>query len=271
MMYSKKYFRVVLGIEYLGVNYKGWQLQTNGVITVQGVLEQAISKVANAPVSLVCAGRTDAGVHALEQVVHFDTLADRSLIEWIRGTNTYLPSDIGVSWARIVSEDFHARFKAFSRRYQYIIYNNSIGPVYLNKQVTWISFPLQINKMQEAGRSLIGNHDFNAFRSTQCQAKSSLRELYSLDIKKYEEIIIIDLCANGFLHHMVRNIVGVLIPIGAGNRPISWVDRVLNSRSRSEGGITAPPYGLYLTKIKYDSRFNLPDRNRRPYFLLKYN
>ncbi len=250
--------RIALGIEYDGSDFAGWQLQAGEVRTVQGCVEEALSKVAAHPVRVICAGRTDAGVHATAQVVHFDSEAVRGPRAWVYGANANLPKGVCVQWAREVPDDFHARFGALRRRYRYVILNRELRPSFLAGRVSWEYRPLDEIRMQEAARHLIGEHDFSAYRAVACQAKSPVRTLYQLDIRRDRDLLFLDLEANAFLHHMVRNIAGVLMDIGAGKQPPEWARAVLETRDRTLGGITASPHGLYLTGVDYPARFELP-------------
>lgn len=249
--------KIALGVEYDGSRFCGWQLQER-VRTVQGEVEQALARIADQPVRVVTAGRTDTGVHASGQVVHFETGVPRSDSSWARGTTRYLPDDVAVLWARRVSDDFHARFAAIERRYRYIILNRRVRPTFLYKRVGWDYRPLDAGRMQQAARLLLGHHDFNAYRAVACQAKTSERDLRELSVLRKGDFIIIDARADGFLHHMVRNLVGVLSTIGAGERPVEWSREVLESRDRTRGGVTAPPDGLYLTGVVYPEHFEIP-------------
>lgn len=259
--------RIALGIEYKGARYRGWQRQESGVPSVQAALEKALSQVAAEPVSLMCAGRTDAGVHASGQVVHFDTRVERPLKAWIMGGNANLPPDISVTWAKVMPAEFHARFKAFARRYRYVIYNDPIRPAHLAEEVTWNHRPLDVARMREAAAHLVGTHDFTSFRAVQCQAKSPLKTVHHLEVIGHGRFIVIDVRANAFLHHMVRNFAGVLMTIGAGEREPGWVAEVLAARDRRAGGVTAHPYGLYLVQVEYPQEFELPQRYLGPHFL----
>lgn len=250
--------RIALSIEYDGSDFSGWQSQEGEVRTVQGCVEQALSTVADHSVRVVCAGRTDAGVHATAQVVHFDSAAERSPRAWIYGANANLPKSVSVQWARAVGDDFHARFSAVRRRYRYVILNREVRPTFLAWRVAWEYRPLNVERMQSAARYLVGEHDFSAYRAVACQAKSPVRTLYELNVSHDRDIIFIDLEANAFLHHMVRNIAGVLLDIGASKQSPEWAREVLETRDRTLGGITAPPHGLYLTGVTYPVRFGLP-------------
>lgn len=260
--------RVALGLEYRGARFRGFQRQAGNVLSIQGCLEEALSKVAGgAPVTIHCAGRTDALVHASGQVVHFDTMVERPLHAWIMGGNMNLPKDISVTWAKVMPAHFHARFSAMARRYRYVIYNDPIRPAHMAEEVTWNHRPLDVRRMQEAARVLVGTHDFSAFRATQCQAKSPIKTVHHLQVIEHGRFIVLDVRANAFLHHMVRNIAGVLMAIGAGERPVDWAREVLERGERRSGGVTAHPYGLYLVGVEYPDEFELPQRYLGPHFL----
>lgn len=250
--------RIVMGVEYDGSQFSGWQFQNHCDNTVQFVVEKALSKVANENIRVICGGRTDAGVHAAEQVIHFDTSAQRELRGWVYGANTNLPKSVCILWAQPISEDFHARFSAIARQYRYVIFNRPIRPTFLAYRTTWEYRPLDADKMHQAAQALVGEHDFTSYRTVACQAKSPVRNLHWIKVWRQGQYVIIDVEANGFLHHMVRNIAGVLLEIGAGNAPENWAKEVLEHRDRTQGGITAPPYGLYFQKIIYPEEFNLP-------------
>lgn len=249
--------RIALGIEYDGSAYNGWQMQEHGM-GVQQLVEQALSTVANQPVKVVCAGRTDAGVHAIEQVVHFDTTAIREMRGWVFGANANLPHNISVLWAKQVDDDFHARFSAIARCYRYIILNRPVRPAVNAGRITWEHRPLNVDNMNRAGRALLGEHDFSSYRALQCQSKTPMRNVTRLDVRRVDNEVIIEIQANAFLHHMVRNIAGVLITIGAGEKPVKWSREVLELRDRTQGGITAPADGLYFLKVNYPERFAIP-------------
>jgi tRNA pseudouridine38-40 synthase len=260
-------FRIALGIEYSGAAYRGWQRQIAGVPSIQEAVEKALSEVAAAPVHLECAGRTDAGVHACGQVVHFDTRAERPLKAWVMGANANLPADISVTWAKVMPAHFHARFKAFARRYRYVIYNDPIRPAQFNRGVTWNYRPLDVALMRDAARALEGQHDFTSFRAVQCQAKTAIKTVHHLKVIEHGRFIVLDVRANAFLHHMVRNFAGALMMVGCGDRPVSWVAEALNAKDRRAGGVTAPAYGLYLIDAEYPAEFELPQRYLGPHFL----
>lgn len=249
--------RIALGVEYDGSHFCGWQLQ-DGVRTVQGELEAALQKIANTSIRIITAGRTDTGVHASGQVIHFDTETIRPEKAWSQGTTRYLPDDVAVLWARHVSDEFHARFAAVERRYRYIILNRKVRPTYLNNRVSWDYRLLDVERMQAAAQTLLGRHDFNAYRAVACQAKSPERDLRELSIRRQGDFVIVDARADGFLHHMVRNLVGVLSAIGAGEQDTDWAREVLESKDRTCGGVTATPHGLYLKSIVYPERYGIP-------------
>lgn len=250
--------RIAMGIEYDGSGFRGWQRQSHDRNTIQQVVEDALSRVANHPVEVICAGRTDAGVHASGQVIHFDTEAVRDARAWIFGTTANLPKSVAALWAKEMPEHFHARFSAQRRAYRYVIYSREVRPTFLARRVSWHHHPLDLLRMQTAAQALLGEHDFSAYRAVACQAKSPVRTLYRLDLSQQGAFTIIDIEANGFLHHMVRNIAGVLLAIGTGERPVEWSREVLEGRDRSLGGVTAPPGGLYLTQVDYPEEFALP-------------
>ncbi|EIK53722.1 tRNA pseudouridine synthase A [Stutzerimonas stutzeri TS44] len=214
-----------------------------------------------------CAGRTDALVHASGQVVHFDTSVERSMHAWVMGANMNLPGDISVTWAKVMPAHFDARFSAMARRYRYVIYNDQIRPAHMAEEVTWNHRPLDIELMREAAKAFVGTHDFSAFRARQCQAKSPVKTVHHLQLLQHGKFIVIDVRANAFLHHMVRNFAGVLMTIGAGERPVEWARQVLQTRIRRTGGVTAHPYGLYLVRVEYPDEFELPQRYLGPHFL----
>ncbi|MEJ2060285.1 MAG: tRNA pseudouridine(38-40) synthase TruA [Gammaproteobacteria bacterium] len=257
--------RIALGVEYDGSDFCGWQSQ-DGVRTVQDVVETAVGKVAAHTVKVVCAGRTDTGVHATSQVIHFETESERSERSWVLGTNANLPADVAIHWARVVPEDFHARFAARSRRYRYVICNRWVRPALLRGRVTWMHHELDAGLMQQGADHLVGEHDFSTFRALACQAKSPVRHMYRIDVHRVGEFIYIDLHANAFLHHMVRNIAGVLMTVGRGEQPPAWVGELLQLRNRTLGGVTAPPDGLYLVDVEYDANYRLPRNPGLPGF-----
>lgn len=249
--------RFAVGLEYDGTAYAGWQSQ-RGIRSVQELAEQALSRIADSPIALVCAGRTDAGVHAREQVAHFDTDAVRPLRGWLLGANTNLPRDISVAWVRPVPAHFHARYSAEARTYRYYIFNRGVRSALAEKRAAHIHRPLDHERMREGTLALIGEHDFSAFRSSECQARSTVRRLTRLTVERDGDWIAIEVTANAFLHHMVRNIAGLLIAIGQGEQRPAWAREVLESRDRTRGGVTAPPAGLYMWSIDYPEVFGLP-------------
>ena len=250
--------RIAMGVEYDGRRFCGWQIQEGGVVTVQASLEAGLSTVADEPVKVICAGRTDTGVHAMGQVVHFDTNAVRSPRSWVFGANANMDKAVSVQWAQEVREDFHARFSARARRYRYVIVNRPVRPTFAAGRVSWDHRPLDATRMAAAARHLIGEHDFNAYRAVACQAHSPVRTVTRLDVTRHDDLVIIDIEANAFLHHMVRNIAGVLMGIGAGERDVDWSRAVLETRDRTLGGVTAPPGGLYLMDVTYPDEFGIP-------------
>ncbi len=249
--------RIALGIEYDGTGYSGWQRQRNG-IGVQTRLEEALSSVADEPLEVTCAGRTDAGVHAIAQVGHFDTRSERSDRGWLLGTNTHLPDDISVKWVRPVEDSFHARFSALSRSYRYCILNRLVRSAMNRHRVWWVHKPLDAERMHAAAQSLIGEHDFSAFRAAGCQARSPVREIQSIEVRREGDHVLLEVAANAFLQHMVRNITGLLVSIGAGEMDVQWAERVLTSRDRTQAGVAAPPQGLTLVRVEYPSNFGIP-------------
>lgn len=248
--------RFALLIEYDGSGFLGWQSQTGGE-TVQDAVEAALSAVADVPIRVVCAGRTDTGVHALGQVVHFDTDVQRPLSAWVRGVNAHLPDSIAVLHAQSVAEDFHARFSATARHYRYVLLNRPQRPGVAHHRMGWYHRPLDVDRMQAAAECVIGEHDFSAFRSAQCQAASPVRTVHHLRIRRQQDLCIFDISANAFLHHMVRNLVGALIAIGAGAQDTDWMQELLAGRDRSLAAPTFSPAGLYLTHVDYDPHWNL--------------
>ena len=244
---------IVLSIAYDGTNFRGWQAQkVPPVRSVESVLVKAIEKVANHTIDLMCAGRTDAGVHARNQVVNFKTTSERTDYSWIRGINTNLPDDCGVNAVYRTPLDFHARYSAKGRFYQYVICNKPYRSVMDRFYTTFINYPLDVQAMQLAANDLVGEHDFNAFRSSECQAPTSIREIFSIKLHQDGDYIYINVHGNAFLHHMVRNIVGVLLKVGSGKAPITYAKMVLESLDRKQGGVTAPASGLFLDHIDYD-------------------
>ncbi|MGL4766609.1 MAG: tRNA pseudouridine(38-40) synthase TruA [Formosimonas sp.] len=252
--------RIALGVEYDGSAFQGWQSQPNG-LTVQDTLEHALSQFATVPLKVQCAGRTDTGVHALEQVVHVDVPMQRSLESWVRGSNTFLPNSVAVRWAREVGEEFHARFDAFKRTYHYVIYNHPVRSPLWHNRAGWYHKPLDAAQMHAAAQSLLGQHDFSAFRAAQCQAKSPIKTMSQISVQRHGDLVIVSLSANAFLHHMVRNIVGSLVYIGAGKQSVDWLGELLTQTNRTLAAPTFSPAGLYLAAIHYDAQYGLPTPN----------
>lgn len=249
--------RIALGIEYDGTDFLGWQRLTHGN-TVQRAIESALSFVADGPIEVTCAGRTDAGVHARCQVVHFDTQAQRSARGWVLGCNSRLPASVAVLWAIAVPEDFHARYGAVGRRYRYAILNRPVRAALDARQVTWERVPLDASAMHAAAQALVGEHDFSAFRATSCQAHSATRHVRAIAVARADQRVTIEIEANAFLHHMVRNIAGSLLLVGRGEQPASWISELLRGGDRTVAGATAPPYGLTFLGPRYPARFGLP-------------
>jgi tRNA pseudouridine38-40 synthase len=251
--------RIALGIEYDGSIFAGWQSQAHAH-GIQAAMEAAVAQVADHPTEVVAAGRTDAGVHAAMQVAHFDTHATRTERSWVLGTNANLPKQVSVLWARQVPDDFHARYSARSRTYHYFILNRAVRPALAGRHITWIREPLDEARMHAGAQQLIGEHDFSSFRAAECQSRTPIRRMQSIQVRRLDQTLVIAVNANAFLHHMVRNIAGALIAVGCGDRPVEWVAEVLAARDRRKGGITAPPNGLYLSGIEYDPILELPSR-----------
>jgi tRNA pseudouridine38-40 synthase len=249
--------RIALGLEYDGAPFHGWQSQADGS-GVQDALERALSEISGARSAVTAAGRTDAGVHATLQVVHFDTDADRPETAWVRGVNALLPPAIAVRWAVGVTADFHARFAATGRHYTYLLLDRPVRPALLHSRIGWYHRPLALGAMREAAEALLGSHDFSAFRAAECQAKSPIKTLDRLEIAREGDMFRFDLHADAFLHHMVRNIIGTLVYVGDGRQRPAWVAEVLASRDRTRAAPTFAAAGLYLTGIDYAPRWNLP-------------
>ena len=249
--------RVALGLEYDGTAYNGWQRQHSGE-GVQAPVESALAAVAAHPVEVTCAGRTDAGVHATGQVVHFDTESRRSDRGWVLGANSNLPDDISVLWAHEVGDDFHARYSATARSYRYLILNRLQRSALQRHRAWWMHQPLDADRMHRAAQVLVGEHDFSAFRAAGCQASTPMREVGSIAVSRDGHWIGIDITANAFLMHMVRNITGTLAAIGRGDEPESWLEAVLKGRDRCAAGVAAPAHGLTLVRVTYPPRFGIP-------------
>ena len=259
--------RIALGIEYNGAAFHGWQLQADPVMpTVQAAVERALTRIANHPVRTHCAGRTDTGVHAMTQVVHFDTEADRPLKAWVMGSNTELAADVCVRWAQPVPSDFHARFSALRRRYRYIVYNDPVRSAVLAGKVTWQCEPLNAELMHQEAQQLVGSHDFSSYRAVACQSRSAVRDVYRIRVQRQGSLVVLDIEANAFLMHMIRNIAGVLMAVGSHKHAPGWAGQVLAARDRKLGGVTARPHGLYFMGALYPEVYNLPGYAPTPEF-----
>lgn len=258
--------RIALGIEYDGSQYAGWQMQKHGTRTVQEQLEQALSIVADEPVKVICAGRTDTGVHATGQVVHFDCQSIRPDRAWVLGVNTHLPDDVASVWACQVSDDFSARFSATARQYRYVILNRQGRSATFHSKVTWRHGPLDADAMHQAAQALIGEQDFTSFRSSACQAEHGRRNIHYVKVSRQGDFIYVDIEANAFLHHMVRNIVGSLLMVGAGEKPAGWIAELLVAQDRRLAGPTALANGLYLVKVTYPASAGIVDYCHLPAF-----
>ncbi len=258
MTLKKDTKRIAMGISYRGNHYNGWQRQSHCSSTVQQHLEQAIARVANEPIETICAGRTDTGVHGTGQVIHFDTHATRSDYSWQMGVNTNLPKDIRVNWVREVNQDFHARFSAHYRRYHYIIEDNSVGNAILHQLITPFRQALDAEKMHLGAQYLLGEQNFTSFRATQCQSNTPFRHVDFINVSRREHFVIIDIQANAFLYHMVRNIVGALLVVGQNKQPPEWMKTILCACDRRKAPATAPADGLYLVEVGYDKAYDFP-------------
>lgn len=249
--------RIALGLAYSGTPWRGWQRQPHRQ-TVQNEVESAASLFLNDAVTVTAAGRTDAGVHALGQVIHLDTEASRPDRSWVRGLNSYLPSSIAVQWAQEVSPEFHAQFSATVRTYVYIVRNAPVRSPLTDSRTGWVFQPLDLQVMQQAAQYLIGEHDFSSFRSSDCQATSPVRCLYTAEVESHQQFFYFIFTANGFLHHMVRNLVGMLLYIGQGRRPVDWPELLLRQKDRTLSAPTFSPHGLYLADVGYPEHFQIP-------------
>jgi len=258
--------RIALGVEYDGSRFCGWQMQSHGTRTVQHEIEKALSMVADHRIQVVCAGRTDSGVHATGQVVHFDTHAQRKIRAWVMGVNAHLPDDGCVHWAKQVDADFSARFSATRRSYRYIIQQRAARPALYNQRVTWVYNELNTGSMYEAAQALLGENDFSSFRSSACQSEHAMRFVDSIDVTAENGFAYIDIRANAFLHHMVRNIVGSLLKVGTGEQQLAWMAELLALKDRTQAGPTAPAQGLYLVAVQYPDEYDLPVSGIVPWF-----
>ncbi|MFC0269221.1 tRNA pseudouridine(38-40) synthase TruA [Kushneria aurantia] len=249
--------RIALGIEYRGTHYQGWQRLRHGP-SVQAALEQALSKVAVAPLEVMCSGRTDSGVHASRQIVHFDCDRPRTLKAWVMGTNVNLPRDVSVRWAHPVPLDFHARFCSLARRYRYLIANQPVPPALDAEQMIWHRVPLDVERMQQAAQALVGEHDFSGFRAAGCQSRTPWRHVHFIEVQRIGPLVVIDIQANAFVHHMVRNIAGALLTVGDGRQGVERCGDILARGDRRRAEATAPAQGLHFVDVYYDARFDLP-------------
>jgi len=245
--------KLALGVEYLGTDFHGWQLQKSGIRTVQQVVEDALSSIADKPIRVFCSGRTDAGVHAIEQVIHFETNVIREDKAWLFGGNVNLPHDVNFKWVKQVNDDFHARFNAYARQYHYKIHNTPVRSALVAAHTLWEPRTLNIAAMSTAAEYLLGKHNFSCFRGSLCQAKSPIKTIEFIRLTQTNNEILLDIKANAFLHHMVRNIIGTLLKVGRGEKPIEWVKEVLDSQDRKQAGATAEPQGLYFVKAFYEN------------------
>ncbi|MCE5180874.1 MAG: tRNA pseudouridine(38-40) synthase TruA [Betaproteobacteria bacterium] len=260
--------RLALGVEYDGSRFCGWQSQPSGC-GVQDALERALTAIASEPIRVVTAGRTDTGVHALHQIVHFDTGATRPDSAWVRGVNALLPDSVGVLWARPVNEEFHARFSAVSRRYLYLLHNHPVRPALLSGKVGWFHQPLDVEAMRQGAQYLLGEHDFSAFRAAECQAKSPVKHIQNITVAQDSDYVLFEFTANAFLHHMVRNLVGSLVYVGKGKHPPAWIGELLGNRDRTCSAPTFAPDGLYLAEIGYEAEWGIPVLSRMPDFAFR--
>jgi len=249
-------------VEYDGTQFSGWQTQKHDVRTVQEEVEAALTKVADEPISIITAGRTDTGVHATHQVIHFESTASRTLFAWCRGANRFMSHDVRLLWVSSVDDEFHARFSALTRSYRFIIHNSPIQSALFRSHTTHEFRPLDTDKMRDAGHALLGEHDFSSFRAAGCQAHSPIRTLHHFALGADKEWVWFDVRANAFLQHMVRNIAGSLIEVGCGKRNVHWIKELLAVKDRTQAGVTAPPHGLYLTGVTYPAEFVLPSSER---------
>jgi tRNA pseudouridine38-40 synthase len=249
--------RYAIGLEYDGSEFLGWQIQRQEP-TVQGCVEQAVARVADHSARVTCCGRTDTGVHALCQVAHFDSHADRSERSWMLGLNSHLPPGVSVLWIREVDDSFHARFSAYARSYEYRILNRWIRPALEARRMSWCRVPLDAERMHEAAASLLGEHDFTSFRAGACQARHAVREILDVSVSREGDVVNLAVTANGFLYHMVRNIAGSLLRVGSGEAPVAWLGEVLAARDRDQAAPTAPPEGLYFVGARYPDAYGLP-------------
>ena len=258
--------RIAASVEYDGHFYCGWQKQTD-VKTIQAAIETALSDISQSNISISAAGRTDAGVHALGQIIHFDTDVIRSNNAWVKGVNSLLPKSIRIRWAQETAPDFHSRHSATLREYQYLIINDAVSPALLNEYAGWIFYSLNFSSIQKACMKFLGQHDFSSFRSSECQAENPIREIHYFDVKQYNNTYIFTMRANGFLHHQIRNMMGAIILVGRDVKPVDFIDFLLAQKDRTLAPPTFMPNGLYLTNIKYDAKWGLPESDNKLKFL----
>jgi tRNA pseudouridine38-40 synthase len=260
--------RLAVGIEYDGTRFAGWQHQP-GLLTIQDCVQQALSRVADHPVTVTAAGRTDAGVHACAQVAHFDTRAARPARGWVLGANSHLPPDVAIHWALEVERAFHARHTALGRTYRYCMLRRATRPAILRDHVCWIRSPLDAAAMHEAAQALVGEHDFTSFRAAECQSTTPMRHVDAISVTSDGPLVVIEISANAYLHHMVRNIAGALLMVGAGERAPGWIGEALEARDRTRAGVTAPASGLYLWQVRYPKSLQVPEAgSARPWAMI---
>lgn len=257
--------KIAACVEYDGTAYCGWQRLSHAP-SVQATVEKALSTIANQSIGVICAGRTDSGVHAVGQVIHFETNVTRTMRSWLRGTNSNLPDDITLRWVKQVDDDFHARFSAYERQYRYIILNRKARPALQYRHMTWVFDPLDVKIMHQAAQLLLGEKDFSSFRASGCQARHAVREILSVRVMRDDELIYIDIAANAFLHHMVRNIVGTLIEVGRGKRSVEQFANLIVLKDRNQAGMTAAAKGLYFVSVSYPDVFTIPKNKRLPVY-----
>ncbi|MDC0422751.1 tRNA pseudouridine(38-40) synthase TruA [Methylophilaceae bacterium] len=260
--------RIAASIEYDGHSFFGWQRQPE-VKNVQSLIENALSSITQSKITIYAAGRTDSGVHALGQIIHFDTNIIRPISAWVKGVNSLLPSSIRVTWAKEVSDNFHARYSALSREYQYLLINNPINSALWASYAGWNFYPLNYDLVHQACTRFIGEHDFSSFRSSECQAASPVRDIYYFDVKQFDDNYIFIIRANGFLHHQIRNMIGAIILVGRELKAPDFIDLLLTQKDRSKAPPTFMPNGLYLTNIKYDDKWGLPEAENKLKFFGK--
>lgn len=258
--------RVAAAVEYSGISFCGWQRQSHSP-SVQQAVEEALSFVANEPITIACAGRTDSGVHATNQIIHFDTSALRQPHNWIRGANTRMPRGVRLHWVSVVDAGFHARFSALSRTYRYVIFNEPVPTAIFRGLMTCCKMPLDAQAMNIAAQDLLGENDFSSYRAAGCQSRSPWRNVRHIRVHRQGTLVIIEITANAFVHHMVRNIAGALIAVGSGHRPVAWPGELLRLRDRTRGEVTAPADGLFLVSVEYPAKYLIPVFRPGPHFV----